>query len=74
MWEPALLGLPDACPQVDFEEHRTRFKTLQAIARQYRENPERFGIVNVWRPKDMAVLAPWALPAAAGRESVRAAE
>jgi hypothetical protein len=74
MWEQALLNLPDECPRVDFDEHRTRFKTLQAIARQYRENPERFGIVNVWRPKDMAALAPWALPAAARREPVRAAE
>ena len=61
MWEQALLNLPADCPRVDFEEHKTRFRTLQAIARQYRANPEWFGIVNVWRPKDMVVSAPWAL-------------
>jgi hypothetical protein len=61
MWERALLNLPEECPRVDFAEHKTRFRTLQAIARQYRENPERFGIVNVWRPKDAASLAPWAM-------------
>ena len=33
MWEPALLNLPEECPRVDFEEHKTRFRTLQAIAR-----------------------------------------
>jgi len=52
MWEQALLNLPAECPRVDFEEHKTRFRTLQAIARQYRAKPERFGIVNVWRPKE----------------------
>ncbi len=51
MWEQALLDLPAECPRVDFEEHKTRFRTLQAIAKQYRARPERFGIVNVWRPK-----------------------
>jgi hypothetical protein len=58
MWEQALLNLPEQCPRVDFEEHKTRFRTLQAIARHYRQNPERFGVVKVWRPKDFAVLAP----------------
>jgi hypothetical protein len=53
MWEQALLNLPAECPRVDFEEHKTRFSTLQAIARQYRANPERFGIVNIWRPKEV---------------------
>ena len=51
MWEQALLDLPAECPRVDFEEHKTRFRTLQAIAKQYRARPERFGIINVWRPK-----------------------
>jgi hypothetical protein len=53
MWEEALLSLPVECPHVDFEEHKTRFRTLQAIARQYRAHPERFGIVKVWRPKEL---------------------
>ena len=51
MWEPMLLNLPDEMPRVDFEEHKTRYRTLQAIARLYRAHPERFGIVKVWRPK-----------------------
>ncbi len=51
IYEPLLLDLPADCPKVDFEEHKTRYRTLQAIARQYAENPERFGIVSVWRPK-----------------------
>jgi len=50
MYEPMLLGLPDALPRVDFEEHRTRYRTLLSISRQYREHPERFGVVKVWRP------------------------
>jgi hypothetical protein len=73
MWEQALLNLPAECPRVDFDEHKTRFRTLQAIARQYRANPERFGIVNVWRPKDMVVSAPWALTDVM-RERAHAAE
>jgi len=60
MWEQALLDLPVECPRIDFEEHRTRFQTLHAIARQYRSNPERFGIVKIWRPKG-AIAAPWSL-------------
>jgi hypothetical protein len=51
MWEPALLNLPDEMPRVDFEEHKTRYRTLQAISRLYRKHPERFGVVKVWRPK-----------------------
>ena len=51
MWEPMLLDLPDEMPRVDFEEHKTRYRTLQAISRLYRQHPERFGIVKVWRPK-----------------------
>ena len=69
MWEEALLDLPDEMPRVDFEEHKTRYRTLQAIARQYRAHPERFGIVKVWRPKivrtaDLASMVPSAALAA----------
>ena len=49
VYEPMLESLPAECPRVDFEEHRTRYRTLQAIAAQYAANPERFGIVKVWR-------------------------
>ena len=58
MWEPMLLNLPDEMPRVDFEEHKTRYRTLLAIARQYRQHPERFGIVKVWRPKSISTAAP----------------
>jgi hypothetical protein len=51
MWEKALLELPETMPGVDAEEHKTRYRTLLAIARQYRAHPERFGVVKVWRPK-----------------------
>ena len=51
MWEPMLLDLPDEMPRVDFEEHKTRYRTLLAIGRLYRKHPERFGVVKVWRPK-----------------------
>ncbi len=51
MWEPMLLALSDDMPRVDFEEHKTRYRTLLSISRQYRAHPERFGIVKVWRPK-----------------------
>ena len=40
-------------PRVDVVEHETRYRTLLSIARQYREHPERFGIVKVWRPKSL---------------------
>ena len=53
IWEEALRNFPEHCPQVEFPEHKTRFHTLQAIARQYRAHPERFGIVKFWRPKEM---------------------
>ena len=49
IYEPTLLNLPDEMPLVVFEEHKTRYRTLQAIARQYAASPERFGIVKVWR-------------------------
>jgi hypothetical protein len=58
MWEPTLMNLPAECPKVDREEHKTRYRTLQAIGRQYAKHPERFGIVHVWRPRDAATLAP----------------
>jgi len=58
MWEDALLNLPAACPKVEKEEHKTRFRTLQAIARVYRMCPECFGVVKVWRPRELATLAP----------------
>lgn len=57
MYEPALMNLPAECPRVDFEEHRTRYRTLQAIARLYKAHPECFGIVKVWRPKEAAMDA-----------------
>ncbi len=60
MWEETLINLPAECPCVEKEEHKTRFSTLQAIARQYREHPDRFGTVNVWRPREVAALAPGA--------------
>src|SRR5207244_8780509 len=43
MFEHTLCALPAECPRVDFEEHKTRFRTLQAIARQYATHPDRFG-------------------------------
>ncbi len=58
IWEETLRNLPPDCPQVDFEEHKTRYRTLQAIARQYAANPECFGIVQVWRPRMPGVIAP----------------
>jgi len=57
MWEEALLNLPAECPLVEKEEHKTRFRTLQAIARLYRKSPECFGVVKVWRPREVAALA-----------------
>jgi hypothetical protein len=51
IWETALLDLPEEMPRVDLEEHKTRYRTLLAIAKEYRAHPERFGIVKVWRPK-----------------------
>ena len=51
MLEAMLLNLPEQMPNVDFEEHKTRYRTLLAIKREYRAHPERFGIVKVWRPK-----------------------
>ena len=58
MLEETLRNLPKDCPRVDFEEHKTRYRTLQAIARQYAANPNCFGIVKVWRPKLPVVTMP----------------
>jgi hypothetical protein len=54
MWEQELLTLTETMPRVSFEQHKTRYRTLLAIAREYRAHPERFGVVNVWRPVDVA--------------------
>jgi hypothetical protein len=62
MWEETLLSLPSEFPHFERKEHQTRYRTLQAIARQYRAHPERFGIVHIWRPKD----ADWITPIAGG--------
>jgi hypothetical protein len=53
MYEPALRALTDKMPQVDHDEHKTRYRTLLAISREYRENPERFGIVRIWRDREL---------------------
>lgn len=62
MWEESLLNLPTDFPNFERKEHETRFRTLQAIARQYQAHPERFGIVHVWRPKN----ADWITPVPGG--------
>ncbi|MGB9368674.1 MAG: hypothetical protein WCE79_21945 [Xanthobacteraceae bacterium] len=71
MLESMLLNLPEHTPNVDFEEHKTRYCTLLAIKHEYRVHPERFGIVKVWRPKrphaaDLASIVPDAALAARG--------
>jgi hypothetical protein len=66
MWEQSLLNLPAECPRFERKEHETRFRTLQVIARQYRAHPERFGVVKVWRPKDLYSITP-----VAGGETMR---
>jgi hypothetical protein len=58
IWEEALRHLPQDCPRVDFEEHKTRYCTLQAVARLYAANPRCFGVVKVWRPKPSSVTMP----------------
>jgi hypothetical protein len=74
IWEPMLMNLPQECPKVDREEHQTRYRTLQAIARQYAARPERFGIVHVWRPVGVAPLAPTASSGARRVEQPQPAE
>ena len=58
MWEETLRNLPPECPRVEFKEHETRYRTLQAIARQYAAHPERFAIVNIWRPREAHPAVP----------------
>ena len=69
MWEQSLLNLPAEFPRFARKEHETRYRTLQAIARQYRAHPERFGVVHIWRPKELYSIAPLA-----GGQSVRVRE
>ena len=52
VWEETLRNLPGECPRVEFKEHETRYRTLQAIACQYAIHPERFAIINIWRPRE----------------------
>lgn len=47
--ESTLLGLTTTL-SVDSGNHANRYRTLLAISRQYRANPERFGVVSTWRP------------------------
>ena len=74
MWEEALLNLPAECPGVEKEEHKTRFRTLQAIARLYRKSPECFGVVKMWRPREVAALAAGSSYEAGGFARRQAAE
>ncbi len=74
MWEQELLSLSETMPNVSFEGHKTRYRTLLAIAREYRAHPERFGVVSVWRPQEVAapqrifLSKPAAAPKPAPRE------
>ncbi len=61
IWEETLRNLPPKCPRVEFKEHETRFQTLQAIARQYAHHPERFAIINIWRPRVVRPAVPGSL-------------
>jgi len=61
IWEETLRNLPPKCPRVEFKEHETRFRTLQAIARQYALHPERFAIINIWRPRVAGPIVPGSL-------------
>jgi hypothetical protein len=69
MWERSLLSLPAEPPRFARKEHATRYRTLQEVARQYRAHPERFGVVHLWRPKDLYSIAP-----VAGGASIRVRE
>jgi hypothetical protein len=60
MWEESLLNLPAEFPRFERKEHETRYRTLQSIARQYRAHPERFGVVSIWRPKELYSITPLA--------------
>jgi hypothetical protein len=63
MWEETLRNLPPKCPRVEFKEHETRYRTLQAIARQYALHPERFALINIWRPSVAGPIMPGSLNA-----------
>jgi hypothetical protein len=73
IWEPTLRTLPAECPTVEREEHKTRFRTLQAIARQYARNPDRFGIVHVWRPMSAASVVPGTVSESVPQPQLKAA-
>ncbi len=53
IYEPMLRGLREDMPRVDHEEHKTRYRTLLSISRQYQKHPERFGIVRIWRDREV---------------------
>jgi hypothetical protein len=53
LYEPMLVALSDDTPEVDHEEHKTRYRTLLSISRLYRKNPGRFGIVRIWRDREL---------------------
>ena len=53
VYAPMLVALPEEMPEVDHEEHKTRYRTLLAISREYRKSPERFGIVRIWRDREL---------------------
>ena len=61
IWEETLRNLPAKRPRVELKEHETRFQTLQAIARQYALHPERFAIINIWRPREPRPAVPGSL-------------
>lgn len=48
--EDEIRRFPTEMPKVDWPHYQTRFRTLQAVAAQYRAAPHLFGIVKVWRP------------------------
>lgn len=53
VYEPMLTALTEVMPEVDHDEHKTRYRTLLAVSKQYRKNPERFGIVRIWRDREL---------------------
>jgi len=53
MYEPMLRALSGDMPEVDQDDHKTRYRTLLAISREYKKHPERFGIVRIWRDREL---------------------
>ena len=53
IYEPMLRGLREHMPRVDHEEHKTRYRTLLSISQRYQKHPERFGIVRIWRDREV---------------------